>query len=303
MCAFLHEAGENGADLVCTYEDFMGQGTCLRMDDPQLFISQAEKVPGPSTDRIGGIAKRYGMHVAVNLYEKDGEKIYNTTVLIGRDGGIIGKYRKIHLPICEKWMVASGNDPVVFDTDIGRIGFAVCYDIVFTEHCRALALQGADMILHPTAGWGISGVSSESIGEALLRIRAAENFVYLVAAMNTGGQGKSCVIDNRGEIIAELAGRNEGIVIAEFTPDFDLVREDLFDTFFSGVSSIRARLAIEREPACYSILTRDIPPLLDRYKDAELNLAPEKVKEISRQWTEYVQADIEGRPVNLNYHW
>lgn len=305
MCAFLHEAGINGADLVCTYEDFMGQGICLRMDDPQLFMSQAEEIPGPTTEKIGQIAKQYGMHVAANLYERDGSKIYNTTVLLGRDGEIVGKYRKIHLPLCEKWKVASGNDPVVFETDIGRIGFAVCYDIVFTEHCRALALQGADMILHPTAGWGISGVSSDSLGEALLRIRAAENSVCLVTAKNTefGGKGKSCVIDNCGEIIAELAGRNEGIVTAEFTPDFDLVREDLFDTFFSGVSSIRARLAIEREPACYSILTRGKPPLLDRYKDASLSLAPEKVKEISRQWMEYVQADIENRPVHLKYHW
>jgi len=305
MCSFLHESGQKGADLVCTYEDFIGQGKCLRMEDPELFISQAEDIPGHTTDRMSQIARHYGMYVAANLYERDGSSIFNTTVLIGRDGTIVGKYRKIHLPVCEKWMVVSGNDPVVFDTDIGRIGFAVCYDIIFPEHCRALALQGADMILHPTAGWGISGNSSGMVGEAILRTRAAENTIYLVTAKNTefGGQGKSCVIDNRGEIISERVGDDEGIVMAEFTPDFDLVREDLFDTFFSGVNSIRDRLAIEREPGCYSVLTMGRPPLLDRYKDTGLNLAPEKVKEISRQWMEYVRADLEHRPVNLDYRW
>jgi predicted amidohydrolase len=305
MCGFLEEAGRQGADLVCTYEDFIGQGACLRMENPQVFQSQAEQIPGPTTAQLGRIAQQYRMYVAANLYERDSSKIYNTTVLIGRDGEIVGKYRKIHLPVCEKWMVVSGNDPAVFETEIGRIGFAVCYDIVFPEHCRALALQGADMILHPTSGWGISGISRASTGEALLRTRAAENSVYLVTAKNMefGGEGKSCVIDNCGEIIAERVGRDEGIVTAEFTPDFDLVREDLFDTFFSGVDSIRARLAIERKPACYSALAMDRPPLLERYPDAALNLEPEMIKEISRQWTEYVQADIEHRPVNLDYHW
>lgn len=305
MCAFLQEAGRKGADLVCTYEDFIGQGACLRMEDPQLFLSQVEEMPGPTVRQLSRIAQQHGMYVAANLYEREGSKVYNTTVLIGRDGGIVGKYRKIHLPVCEKWVVACGNDPAVFETDIGRIGFAVCYDIVFPEHCRALALQGADIVLHPTSGWGISGVSSASIGEALLRTRAAENSVYLVTAKNTefGGEGKSCVIDNRGEIIAERPGRDEGIVLGEVAADFDLVQEALFDSFFSGVDSVRARLAIEREPACYSILTRDSPPLLERYKGAALNLEPEKVKEISRQWTEYVQADLEHKPVRLNYHW
>jgi predicted amidohydrolase len=305
MLAYLHEAGKNGVDLVCTYEDFLGQGYSLRLDDQHLFRSQAVGVPDPTCEKIGAIAKRYEMHVAANLYEKDGDRIYNTTVLFGRNGKIIGKYRKIHMPVCEKWHVARGHEFSVFDTDIGRIGFAVCYDIVFLEHCRAMALNGADIILHPTGGMGISGVSSSYIGEALLRVRAAENAVYLVVAKNTqfGGQGRSCIIDNNGEILAELQGRNEGITTAEFRPDFDIVREDLFDTFFSGVSNIRARQTIEREPSLYSILAERNPPLYSRYKDVKLSLEPNEIKEISNQWKEYVQADIEKRPVNLKYHW
>lgn len=306
MLAYLHEAGKNGVDLVCTYEDFKDLGCYLRHPNySRIFMSQADEIPGPACEKIGDVARRYEMHVAANLYEKEGDKIYNTTVLFGRNGEIIGKYRKIHLPACEKWLITRGHEFNVFETDIGKIGFAVCYDIVFAEHSRAVALSGADIILHPTGGMGISGVSSSYIGEALPRVRAAENAVYLVVAKNTqfGGQGRSCIIDNNGEIIAELPGRKEGIVTAEFRPDFDIVREDLFDTFFSGVSSIRARQTIEREPSLYSIITDRNPPLLGRYRDVKLSLEPDEIKEISRQWKEYVQADIENRPVNLKYHW
>lgn len=135
MCGFLYEAGESGADLVCTYEDFKGCGTYSSfLDNPQLFLSIAEEIPDPTSVRIGEIARQYNMHIAANYYEKEKDQIYNTTVLIGRDGKIIGKYRKVHLPASEIWRVTPGKEFSIFETDIGRIGLAVCYDIVFTEH-------------------------------------------------------------------------------------------------------------------------------------------------------------------------
>lgn len=306
MYGFLNEAGKNGVDLVCTCEDFKGCDAYMRfMDKPHLFSTIAEEIPGPVSVRIGEIARQYNMHVAANCYEKDNDQIFNTTVLIGRDGKIIGKYRKVHLPASEKWMVTPGKELSIFETDIGRIGFAVCYDIVFTEHCRALALNGADIIIHPTEGWGISKVSSSYIGEALLRIRAAENMVYMVVAKNIryGSDGKSCIINNAGEIIAELAGKVEGIATAEFAADYDIVREEHFDTFFSGISSIRARLAIEREPSLYSIIAEKNPDLLERYKKYKLLNKPDEIKEVARLWKEFVEADMEKRPSNLKYHW
>ena len=307
MYAFLHEAGKSGTDLVCTCEDFsMSTDPYMRyMEDPQLFSSLAEEIPGPLRERIREIAEQYGMLVAANFYEKDGNKIFNTSVLIGRDGKIIGKYRKIHLPVCEKWMVTPGDEFCVFETDIGRIGFAVCYDIVFGEHCRSLALNGADIIIHPTAGWGVSGVSSSDLGEALIRVRAAENAVYMVVSTNNtyGGIGKSCIVDNNGEIIAKAAGEDEGIATAEFTADFDIVREEIFDTFFSGISSIKARQTLERLPGLYKLIAEDESPLYERYKDMKLLLDQENVNEKSRQWIEHVRADMENRPSSLKYHW
>ena len=210
---FCMRPAETAPDLVCTFEDIKGYDPYLRyMDDLRLFESMAEEIPGPTSERIGKIAKQYGMHIAANYYEKDGDRIYNSTVLIGRDGKIIGTYRKIHLPVSEKWRVTRGDEFSVFETDIGRIGFAVCYDMAFTEHCRSVALNGADIILHPTAGMGINCVSSVGLGEALLRVRAAENAVYLVAAKNVtyGGLGNSCIVNNAGEIIGEFPGGKRG---------------------------------------------------------------------------------------------
>jgi predicted amidohydrolase len=87
------------------------------------------------------------MHTAANYYEKDGAKVYNTTVLTGRGGEIAGKYRKIHMPAHERWLAEPGSKCPVFETDIGRLGISVCYDIVFPEHARILALNGADILL------------------------------------------------------------------------------------------------------------------------------------------------------------
>lgn len=300
---FLHDAGGSKVDLVCTHEDFKGQGNYLYQDDNrEVFMSLAEEIPGPTSRRIGEIARKYEMYIAANYYEKAGNEIYNTSVLIGRDGEIAGKYRKIHLPVVEKWMVSSGKEPVVLTTDIGEIGFATCYDIVFPEHARAVALKGADIIIHQTMGWGLA--ASLSLGEALIRVRAAENSVYMVVAKDIRPVDgpKSCIIDNYGDVLAEEKGKREGIVAAEFKPDFDLTSNH-FSSFFSGVDSIKARMALEREPSAYAILGRKENPLLERYKGVRLATSSKKMKEIYLQWKEYEDAIGNNRPVKLKYTW
>lgn len=300
---FLHEAGKSNVDLVCTHEDFKGTGLYLRyLDYPELFKSLAEEIPGPTSDRLGEIAALYNMHIAANYCERDGGEIYNTTVLIGRSGEIIGKYRKVHLPPSENWVVTAGKEFTVFETDIGRIGFATCYDIIFTEQCRIMALNGADIIIHQTQGWGIL---NNKAGEALVRTRALENSVYLVVAKNLqrGDGGVSCIIDNCGDILAKAQDGVEGLVTAEFEPNLDAVYEDRFDSFFAGVDSVRARIALQREPSLYAALTEKTPPLLERYRGVELHTSPDKVQRIFRRLREY-EEDIENnRPVKIKYHW
>jgi predicted amidohydrolase len=269
-CNFMHDAGKIGSDLVFTCEDFMGYVPYVRnveAGDRELFMSIIQEIPGPATEKIGAIAKQYNMHIVANFYEKAGDKVFNTTVLIGRDGKIIGTYRKVHLPMSEKWLVTRGSEFPVYETDIGRLGFATCYDMAFTEHCRNVALNGADIIVYSTAGVGVNCTNSVDLGRALWRVRAAENMVYLAVSMNSeyySGKAPSCIIDSRGEILAEKVGADEGLVTAEFEPDYDLMRPEMFDTFFSGVDSVKARHFLEREPLAYSRMTEPRPPVLER---------------------------------------
>lgn len=293
--AFFHEAGRQKADLVCTHENFTGSG-CFGMDDPDLFASMVEEIPGPTSAKLGEIAKLYNMHIAANYLEKAGEKIYNTSVLIGRDGEIIGKYRKVHVADGERWRVAGGSGFPVFETDIGRIGFATCYDMIFTEQCRSVALNGADIIIHQTQGWGI--ITCE-MGEALLRTRALENSVYLVVSKNIqpGDGGKSCIIDNYGKIIAETADDTERVLITELSPDYDAYDEYHYDNLIAGVNSTRARLLLAREPSLYSAITNEKPPVMERYKGVELHTSPEQIKIIREKLNEIHRLKIK------KYHW
>ncbi len=299
---FISEAGAQHADLVCTHEDIKGQGHFLtNLDDPRIFMSISEEIPGPTSQRIGNLAKEHRMYVAANYYEKAEDKVFNTSVLFGRGGEILGKYRKIHLPVNEKWMVTPGEEVRVFETDIGAIGFSICYDIIFPEQCRAMALNGADIIIHQTQGWGIVRYD---IGEALLRVRAAENSVYMVVSKDIrAAKGpKSCIIDNYGKILAEETGLSEGIISAEFKPDFDLMSNH-FGSFFSGVSSVKARYALERMPSAYSVLCDNRNPLLERYNEEELSTSPDKIRKIYEQWKEHRNDIRSNRPSKLKYTW
>ena len=297
--AFLHEAGRSNVDIVCTNEDFRNAGTYVRdMAHPHIFSALAETIPGPLSEKLGEIARQYKMYIAANYYEKDADKIYNTSVLIGRDGGIVGKYRKVHPADGERWRVTGGDKIPVFDTDIGKIGFAICYDINFPELSKSIAMNGADIIIHQTQGWGTGGKASSITGEAFMRTRAAENYVYLIVAKNMQSDGgKSCILDNYGSIMAESAPEKEGLVIAEFAPDYDMDDEYNFDNFYAGVFSTKARQLLARVPSLYSAITEEHPPVLEKYKGMKLHATHEEAKAILKKW-----AGLDGKE-RAKYHW
>lgn len=164
-----------------------------------------------------------------------------------------------------------------------------------------MALNGADIILHQTQGWGIA---CNVMGEALVRTRAAENSVYMVVAKNIqhGDGGKSCIINNYGNILIEAPGDEEKVITAEFEPNFDMVHEDHFNSLFSGVDSVRARLALERLPSLYTVITSERAPLLERYKGVELKTTPDKVPGVFKVWKEYLNAVRNHRQVKTKYH-
>lgn len=190
FCEMVDEAGRRGADIVC-----LGEGITLIGVRGASYTGIAETIPGPATERLGELARKHRMYIVAALGERENQAVYNTAVLIDREGRVAGKYRKVYIPEGEfDSGLAQGDSYPVFDTDFGRIGMMVCWDSWFADPARALALAGAEVIFLPI--WGGN--------ETLIRARSIENHVYLVSS---GYDCPSTIFDPWGELIAEAKER------------------------------------------------------------------------------------------------
>ncbi|MEX2234920.1 MAG: carbon-nitrogen hydrolase family protein [Cyclobacteriaceae bacterium] len=194
--ALVDQAGAQKADIVCLPEGATIVGT--RHD----YISGSEPVPGPTTKYLGDVARKNNLYIVAGLLEKEGDVVYNTAVLIDRNGNLAGKYRKTSLPREEiDGGVTPGNSFPVFDTDFGRIGIMICWDVTFPEPARALAQQGAEIIFLPIWGGDIT----------LAKARAIENQVYLVSSTY---DMISAVFDLEGEVLKQ-AKEDKSVVVVD----------------------------------------------------------------------------------------
>jgi predicted amidohydrolase len=156
----------------------------------KTYAEVAESIPGPTTSRLGELARKRSSYVVAGIYEREGHVIYNTAVLLNRAGELIGKYRKVYLPREEiERGLTPGSDYPVFQTDFGTVGLMICYDVFFADPARALASKGAEMILMPI--WG----GNETLGKS----RSIENRVFLAAS---GYDYPTYVMDPEGEILS-----------------------------------------------------------------------------------------------------
>jgi len=147
----------------------------------------AEPLPGPTTRRLAEVARAKSAYVVAGLFEREGGAIYNTAVLLDRKGRLVGKYRKVYLPREEiEAGLTAGSDYPVFQTDFGRVGMMICWDVQYADPARALALRGAELILMPI--WGGN--------ETLAAARAIENHVFLATS---GYDHPTYVMDPKGE--------------------------------------------------------------------------------------------------------
>jgi predicted amidohydrolase len=171
-CAFaplIAEAGKQKADLVVLPETLTYYGGTT-------YPNAAEPIPGPSTEYFGSLAKEQNLYLVAGLVERDGPLIYNVAVLIGPDGQVDGKYRKVCLPRSEiEAGVTPGHDYPVFTTRFGKVGMMVCYDGFFPEVARELSNRGAEVIAWPVMG----------CNPLLAAARACENHVYVVSSTHT----------------------------------------------------------------------------------------------------------------------
>jgi predicted amidohydrolase len=248
----IHKAGEAGCDALALPEDTLGLLKWESANPGALDTVLPRAVPR-MLDRLGRAAARHRMYLVVcqESFEKDG-RVYNTSFLLGRDGKELGRYHKVNLPLAEQSHARGHEFPVFPTPDLGTVGMLICYDMVFPEAARCLALRGADIVFHPTLGG--AAIGDDDISLAAFRTRAAENFVYLVVAMR--GQG-SMIISPRGKVIATAEGP-DALAIADIDPHGGREGGDAFNT----QQDIRGRLFRERVPEAYGTLTEPSPPVL-----------------------------------------
>jgi predicted amidohydrolase len=200
--ALVAEAGKQRADLVVLGETVPSANVKAKPEEI------AEPVPGPSTEFFGALAKQHRLHLVLSLYEREAHLIYNTAVLLGPEGQLIGKYRKVSLPPSEAAKgIAPGSDFPVFATAFGKVGLMVCYDGFFPEVARELTKNGAEVIAWPV--WGCNPL--------LAQARACENHVYLVSSTfmdADAGWMLSAIYDHNGQPIAQ-SGQWGTIALAE----------------------------------------------------------------------------------------
>jgi deaminated glutathione amidase len=215
-------AGE-GADLAALPELFTFLGPAS--EHPRI----AEPIPGPTTERLSSLAARHRMYILGGSFLEriPGEsRLCNTSTLFDRSGALIARYRKLHLfdvdlpgqaPYRESATVAPGTEVVTADTEFGRVGLSICYDLRFPELYRALASQAAEVIFVPAAFTLHTG---KDHWEVLLRARAIENQAYAVAPAQVGSHppgrecyGNSLVADPWGTVVAR-APNQVGITLA-----------------------------------------------------------------------------------------
>jgi len=199
------EAAKQQADLVCLPECVTLFGTGL------AYAEAAEPIPGPSTDYFGALAKEHDLYVVAGLLERVGPLVYNTAVLVGPGGELVGKYRKTCLPREEiAGGVAPGQEYPVFETRFGKVGLMVCWDVHFPEVARSLGNRGAEVIAMPI--WGGN--------PTLARARAIENQVYLVTSTYTDREGwmVTGIFDHRGDLLAK-AEEWGTVIVAEVDLD------------------------------------------------------------------------------------
>lgn len=261
------EAADNGANIILLPELFERQYFCQeKRYDYYNYALPLEK--NPAVNRFKEVAKELGVVIPVSFYERDIDRLFNTVAMIDADGSVLGIYRKTHIPddhfYQEKFYFTPGDSGFkVFDTRFGCIGAGICWDQWFPETVRCMAVQGAEMLLYPTAigSEPILDVDSNSHWRRVMQGHAAANLMPVVAANRIGvetvepckenaGQsssldfyGCSFIADATGDIIAS-AKQEETILYGEF--DLDALKED----------RLSWGLFRDRRPETYVVMTK-----------------------------------------------
>lgn len=236
------DLAQRGAELVVLQELHNSLYFCQTEDVNNFDL--AEPIPGPSTDFYGELARKLGIVLVTSLFEKRAAGLYhNTAVVIEKDGTIAGKYRKMHIPddpaYYEKFYFTPGDigfHPI--DTSVGRLGVLVCWDQWYPEAARLMALQGAEMLIYPTAiGYESSDTEAEQQRQreawtTVMRGHAVANGLPVIAVNRVGHEsdpseqtggiqfwGSSFVAGPLGELLYRASDNEEESIILNIDLD------------------------------------------------------------------------------------
>lgn len=228
----VREAAGKGADVILPSELFEGHYFCTTQDERNFARAHPWK-SDPAVIAMAALAQELGVVIPVSIYEKAGPAYFNSVVMADADGSLLGVYRKSHIPdgpgYQEKFYFRPGDTGFrVWDTKKGRIGVGICWDQWFPEAARAMVLQGADVLLYPTA---IGSEPHDSSLDTAARWRramlghAVSNVTPVAAANRVGNEngqvfyGTSFISDHTGEILGDLDRNKEGVVVASIDMD------------------------------------------------------------------------------------
>jgi predicted amidohydrolase len=245
--ALVEEAVRQGAELVVLPECM---DTGYLFDSPDHCRELAEAVPdGPFVSAMAKLAKKHGIYIASGITEWDAgkQRIFNTGIMLGRDGEVAVHYHKQFLATHDQnWFAFGERGCPVVDTDLGRIGLLICFDGRIPEIARATALQGAEIIVDMANFFAMD--QADMWGPA----RAYENGVWLVAATKAGYErsiyypGGSMIVDPKGRVVAKMPYDRHGLVVADVFPD-----QAHDKSIYAGNDKFA-----DRRPATYGILTK-----------------------------------------------
>ena len=228
MVHYIDEASKKGAQLVAFPE------VVNILSEDAVY---AEPIPGPTTELLMQNAKEHGVWIhsgSISEVNSNGVRTYNTSVLINPSGEIVAKYRKLHnfdmvlhdgSNVRESDKKEPGDEIVTVKTELGCLGFAICYDLRFPELFRIMRQKGAEVMFLPA---NFTMPTGKDHWEPLLRARAIENGVYMIAPNQIGikekfaAYGNSMIVDPWGTVIARASNR-PGIILAEI--DFDYLQQ------------------------------------------------------------------------------
>lgn len=240
LMAGIRQCASMGAQLVVLQELHNSLYFC-QTEDVNAF-SLAESIPGPSTDEFGALAKELGVVLVISLFERRAAGLYhNTAVVLERDGSIAGIYRKMHIPddpaYYEKFYFTPGDLGFhAVQTSVGRLGVMVCWDQWYPEAARLMALDGAEVIIYPTAiGWDEGDTPAEKMRQTdawmlVQRGHAVANGCYVVAVNRTGYEpdpsgvtsgikfwGNSFVAGPQGELLLHASPLKEECLVTDIS--------------------------------------------------------------------------------------